>query len=358
MICNMAPPGTPLGPALDALVAACRGHYGARIMAVTSPGLLSLDSSSLLRIKSADTMRVLPRVMPDRVTGQEVRQRGGAMLECLSAREADVFILGDAAAFRLASQIALWSRECQTACRWIALPACPYNSVPFTAASIGFGSAVRWCSSLAAALHDERRRDLHGAPVAILEIAGDTTGWLAAGSAALAGSPSEPVFCITPDMAVAADALCATLGRAVTTHGCALLVTSAVAHTAAGHCLAVPGVSVGIALHQMLTAHGGLDATVTSICPADMFDPAYVSARDMADSRAMARAAVRAARKAEPCALMLRRAADAAGRHLIHTVSLLEATDIPRTLPRPYINSRGYKPLPLLRDHLMCFAQG
>ena len=356
VVALMAPPGTPLGPALDALFAACRVPYGGRISYAASPTLLSLDPAHLVRVKSAAALQAAPRIVTCDMSVEALRRDGVAMLDCLSALQADLFVLGDAAAMRLIGRIALWSRERQAACRWIGIPACPCNSVPFTASSIGFGSAVRWCAALATALLDARRRDPRGAPIGILEIAGDNNGWLSAGAAALAGSHQHPVFCITPDMAVDAAALCAALCRAIKTHGCAVLATSAVLHDAARRPIAPSGMSSVIALRHLIATHVKLDAVVATVHPTDMLDPAHVSRRDMTDSRTMARAAARVARKAEACVVLNRRAAGMAYRLLTHTMPLLEAADSPRTLPPQYIRPSAFLPQPALRDHLLCFA--
>ena len=356
VVTPMASPGTYVAPALEALFAACHGRYGDRVFTADVARMPDLAASSLVRARTAEALHRASRIASSDISVQDLRSRGVSMLDALSALQADVFVLGDAGAMRLSARLALWSREHRAACRWIGIPACPYNSVPFTASSIGFGSALNWCAALGTALRAGRQRDHKAAPIGILDISGDTTGWLAAGAAALAGAGNQPVFCITPGMALDADTLCVALRRAVQRDGHAVIFTGASARDTAGRHIASLGTSAAQAVREIITTHMRLEVVVMQVCPADVFDEAHMSARDAADSRLMARAAVRAACKGESCVVLNRRAPGSRYSLLTHTMPLLDVVSAPRMISAQYLRPKVYQPKPALRTYLQWFA--
>lgn len=132
------------------------------------------------RVRSERGLRELQRVRVPEESLAELQQKGADLAAELRRAATDVLVCGDAAALRSAARLALWTRAAAPATRWIGVPCCPYNSVPFTVCSVGYASALRYCAEI---VRREARRAGGVAPAVNIE--GDVHGWLALGLAAL-----------------------------------------------------------------------------------------------------------------------------------------------------------------------------
>lgn len=149
------------------------------IWAVAGDDLLAAGGA-WRRVCSERGLRELERVRVPEESLAELPQKGADLAAELQRAATDVLVCGDAAALRSAARLALWTRAAAPATRWIGVPCCPYNSVPFTVCSVGYASALRYCAEM---VRREARRAGGVAPA--VKIAGDVHGWLALGLAAL-----------------------------------------------------------------------------------------------------------------------------------------------------------------------------
>lgn len=169
------------------------------------------------RVRSERGLRELGRVRVPEESLAELQHQGAALAAELQSAATDVLVCGDAAALRSAARLALWTRTAAPATRWIGVPCCPYNSVPFTVCSVGYASALRYCAEI---VRRAMRRTGGVAPAVHIE--GDAHGWLGLGLAALlaveCADTSEPLrLGLGPEMTCAKfDArLGRALGRAI-----------------------------------------------------------------------------------------------------------------------------------------------
>lgn len=132
------------------------------------------------RVRSERGLCEVERVRVPEESLAELQQKGADLAAELQRAATDVLVCGDAAALRRAARLALWTRAAAPATRWIGVPCCPYNSVPFTVCSVSYASALRHCAEIV-----RRAARRAGGLVPAVNIEGDVHGWLALGLAAL-----------------------------------------------------------------------------------------------------------------------------------------------------------------------------
>ncbi len=172
---------TCIAPLWEALLAQTCGAY-ATVWALEPGAVLAGGARPWRRLQSASRAAHTRRIAAARETLQELHTAGAGLAARLARVPTDVFVCGGADALRSAARMALWTRHAAPATRWIGVPCCPYNSVPFTLCSAGYASALRYCARVAL----ERTRTTLSSTITV---AGDAAGWLALGVAAVAPVP-------------------------------------------------------------------------------------------------------------------------------------------------------------------------
>ena len=135
------------------------------------------------RVRSERGLEEMGRVCVPEASLSELQERGVALARELRRAATDVIVCGDAGGLRGAARLALWARGEAPATRWIGVPCCPYNSVPFTVCSVGYASALRYCAGIVRGYVREA-----GEARLRVEVDGDEHGWLALGIGALCGT--------------------------------------------------------------------------------------------------------------------------------------------------------------------------
>ncbi|MCX7848009.1 MAG: hypothetical protein N2595_08285 [bacterium] len=136
------------------------------------------------RVKSVRGLVAAGPVAVPEVTLAELDRCGEAFAGALRAHPTDVLVCGGAEALRAAARLAVWARVTAPATRWVAVPCCLWNGVPFTVCALGYASGLRWCAQQVRALMRGREG---GVPT--VTIRDDSYGWLRLGLVALFGTP-------------------------------------------------------------------------------------------------------------------------------------------------------------------------
>ena len=193
----MPPTGTWVRPAWDAFIPALQ-HRGQAVVVFTGNAFPRCAAGDVERVRTAEELARHPYLAVPACRLADLRAHGAALHARLEQmRCTELYVWGDAAAMQFAARCALWCREHALPYRVIGVPACPFNSVPFTDHSLGFASALRWCAGMARSLLAATVRGRRQTPLGVLEIQGDRWGWLSAGAAALAGDGAR-VLCLPP----------------------------------------------------------------------------------------------------------------------------------------------------------------
>lgn len=172
LVLAMQPEGTVLGEFWESLWGAAQGVY----CGIWVPGADEiLEDVKWRKVRGAGELARARRVGVAPTGLAEVERRGAALAEKLRDEPTDVVVCGDGGALRSAARLALWTRVAAAETRWIAVPCCPFNSVPFTVCTLGYASALRYCS------REVQANVRRGVRVTDVEIKGDIHGWLRLG---------------------------------------------------------------------------------------------------------------------------------------------------------------------------------
>jgi hypothetical protein len=347
LICNMTSPGLFTAPLWDGLLSAATRKYDA-VFLLSTDDLRSLSHKNAIQIKTADDVDLSPSLKRQSLTQTEIRKHGSGILSVLeSLSNPDIFFCGDITAIRLASRLALWCRENANPSTWIALPCCPFNSVPFAEFSAGFGSVLSATTARGSSLLETCRKSARETPVGILNISDDHFGWLTAGTAALASSDGLS-HCILPGTHFSVDELCNTLSRSLQKQEHVLLVMSTI--NATGY-KGTPG-------HLANVIEATLETGVRRVTcfPDSLPDSRCASKQDMKDSKAMGRAAIRLARKARDSILVANHCVPGSAHSLeFQAASLLESVYTLRTVPNAFYRAKTFRTTAALSQLLACF---
>lgn len=287
---------------------------------------------SIKRIYDAQTLLAPDSDMRD------VRVQASALFDTLTAHgAADVYAVGDVHALRWVSRCALYARETKKDIRWAAIPCCAVNSVPQTLVSCGFGAALSQCVEIVNAFTDEIKRIALTSPVGICEIQDDTTGWLAAGSAAVV-TDTDSAYCYIPSSGMTTDTCKEKITHAIRDKGYAIILTNTSAQEVKQIC----------ELERIGYRH-------ITMYPREYSLQEYVSRRDRDISISAGKMAVRAIRHGHIAQLVIRRAGVGSIKEKWDATPLADALSAVRSIPAHYLRSRVLKPSDELRKMCMPF---
>jgi hypothetical protein len=345
----MMAPGNACGPLWGALTGACLEVYG-HVVRPVSDDLFGIAPDGVARLRRAqDAPESILPCMPYSL--EDIRTRGVRLQEWLDAHNAHVFVAGDARAMQVAARLDLWRRETGSTARWIGIPSCPYNSVPFTDYNAGFPSTLAWCVAILNAAARTRARTPHQ-PVAVLEIIGDTTGWLTAGCAALADGAST-ALCLMPTGANELNRLYTAVGSALSGNRPVIVVCGAVVRDGHHRPIAPVDAPAGPALAARIAQHFGMAPVLLTVDPSACESPLPSVRVEKRDARGLARAAIRQARKAAQGLLVTARRAPTENYRLQYGGTLLtEAVNTPRAIGDRFVRARSCAPTPALAEYL------
>jgi hypothetical protein len=346
----MMPAGSAAGPLWEALTSACIATYS-RVVSPIADDLFALAPDGVTRVRKAqDAPAVVLPPLPYSL--EDIRTGGLRLQQWLDAHNVHVFVIGDARAMQLAARLDLWRRETGSLARWIGIPSCPYNSVPFTDYNAGFATALTWCLAMAAGAARARSRVRFRRPVAVLEIAGDTTGWLTAGSAALAGSECSGL-CLMPTGANELTRLYTAIENARRKGQSAIVVCGDVVRDGHHRPVAPVDAPAGPAVAARIRQHFGNEPVLLTVNPGMCESPLPVPRVEKRDARGLARAAVRHAPKAAQGLLIVGRRAPAEKYRLQYgSTFLTEAVNTPRALGDRFVRPQSCAPAPALAEYL------
>jgi len=347
LICNMASPGVLTAPLWDGFLSAASRKYDS-VFLLSANDLRRVSPENILRISSAAEIDRFPALACQSLSQADIRKNGTSILAVLDRLfQPDIFFCGDINAIRLASRLTLWCRENANPSVWIALPSCPFNSVPFADFNAGFGSALATTSALASSLQDSCRRSARATPIGLLDISNDHYGWLTVGTAALTAGTGQ-VHCILPGTQFSNDELCKTLSRSLKKQNHVLLVMSSISGSQKESSPRL----VTAAIEKTL----GAGVRHVTCYPGDLAGPARVSKQDLKDCKAMGRAAVRLARKSRNSILVANHRVPGETHTLVfQPTALLEAVYTVRKVPDSFFRPKTFRTSAALSKLLACF---
>jgi|GEM_PF-2595081 len=341
-------------PLLEKLLASSLQNYK-HCFIPNSEELLSLKKQNLKLIKSSKTLNKFPYIVNQNLSLPKIRENGKKLIETFKDfPEMDFFVVGDFAAMKFASRLSLWFFENNLKNKFIAVPCCPFNSVPFTEFSAGFGSALKWCADTATAFLMKSCKPQPEGLVGIMEIKDDKTGWLTSGSAALCGFPKQTLT-IVPGYLPNTKSLLTELRRIIKVNKTALVVVGDSLKICSGK---------GIIHHKQKTGQiicdivskAGIPAVKFQISPGILFDNTHISKQDNKLSKAFAVAAVKLARKSKSNIMVVNRFGSGVPRRLtFEAVSLYDAVNTPRRRPEKFL-SKKLRSAAALKKYLELFA--
>jgi hypothetical protein len=355
LICNMTLPGVWSLPLWKSLLSAGSKTYES-VFLLSADDLLAVTSRNAVTISTGDDAGRHPALRYQELSQAGIRRNGQKILKLLgSLSNPDVFFCGDYHAVRLASRLSLWCRENNNPSAWAAVPCCPFNSVPFVDFSVGFGSALANAAAMGTILHNACNHVSRETPVGILVVSGDRYGWLTAGTAALAGTAGK-THCILPGTQFSPAQLCKVLAASLNRYKHILLVMSDMTGLTGTHHSKTGKEDNPRYLSAAIEEILGTGVRVHAWYPANMVDPAHLSKRDIKNTIAMGRAAVRLARSARNGILVINhRNPGEAGKLSVRSTPLLEAVNTVRTVPESYFRSKTFTITPALLKLLAPF---
>ncbi|NKI36485.1 6-phosphofructokinase [Wenzhouxiangella sp. XN79A] len=286
----------------------------------------------------------------------ESRREYERLIEVFDAHDIGTFLYnGGNDSADTAHKVARMAEQFGYPLRALGVPKTIDNDLAVTDNCPGFGSVAKYVSvSILEASLDVMSMASSSTKVFILEVMGRHAGWIAAAAGlAQRGDGDPPQIILFPEVPFDRETFCAAVERSVREHGYCSVVVSEGARDAAGTFLADAG-STDAFGHKQL---GGVAPVVADIVESDLGHKVHwavsdylqrsarhiASATDVAQARAVGRAAVEFARAGQSGVMpVIRRIADDPYDWDIVSAPLADIANHEKTLPSDYIADDGF----------------
>lgn len=300
---------------------------------------LLLEEKTLKLFKVPKEINKLHSIKTPNLSMQEIRKNGESIIKTFkNIPNTDIFVIGDFYAMKFASLLSLWFLENNLKNKFIAIPCCPFNSVPFTELSAGFLSTLNWCKNIADSFFENI--NIATQNVAVMEIKGDETGWLTAATAALCSFPNKTLF-LTSDFIFDEDLFFIELKKSVEKNLNVIVLVGNQLKIRTGKKIVHHRQNIGTLISKIISK---TKIPVSNFqVPTDLlFDQAHISKKDIKISKLYATAAIKFAKKSKGNIMVINRNNFSCKTNLsFEAIPLYDAVTTPRKVPDKFF-SKNY----------------
>ncbi len=342
-------------PLLENLTAACLKKYD-NCYIPDSENFFSIKKNNIKLINKVEDLIKFPYIVNFNTPSLlEIREKGAMTIDAFKHYpDSDIFVVGNLNAMKFASRMALWFLENNLDSKFIAVPCCPFNSVPFAAFSAGFGSALKSCADSADSFIECANSPMHNPSAGVMEINGDKTGWLAAGTAALSRFSDQILF-VAPDGLLDSNKLLMELRKIIDKNKNVLVVVGDSVKISSEKGVVHRKHKVGRVICDIISKTD-ISIFQFQIAPGVLSLPVHISKQDAKLSKFYASAAVKSAKKCNGNIMVVNRMNyNGRFRFSFETVQLYDAVNTPRKLPEKFI-AKNYRATAQLKKHLEFIA--
>jgi len=348
----MPPRGTYTKPLLKNLLDTCLSKY-ANVLIPDSEDFLSIKKQNLKPIKSFEELVKFPYIVNNNLLSlPQIREKGNQLIKTFkNFSNVDFFVVGDYDAMKFAALLSLWFLENKLKSKFIAIPCCPFNSVPFTEFSAGFGSALKLCKETA----DTFIKEKLNSSVGVMQIKGDKTGWLTAGTSALCNFPNQTLF-ISPETVLDTNNLLSETEKICLKDKTALIIIGEFLKTKSEKGI-VHHIQKVWQLINKIIAKAGFKTFNFQISTDFLFDEAHISKYDKKICKSYGAAAVKFAKKSKGNIMIINRPGfNSRNSFSFDAIPLYDAVTTPRKLPNKFL-TKNYRRSPALKKYLELIAK-
>ncbi len=344
----MPPRGTYAKPLLEKLLDTCLSKYE-NCLIPDSEDFLSIEKQNLKPIKSFEELIKFPYIVNKNVSLQEIRKKSKRLIETFkNIPNADIFVVGDFNAMKFSSLLSLYFLENNLKNKFVAIPCCPFNSIPFTEFSAGFLSALNWSKNMAEAFLKSGSGMKPG--IGIMEIKGDETGWLTVGTAALSNFPNQTLF-LAPDIIFDDKVFLIELKKIINKNKTVLIIVGETLKIKSDKRIIHQKQNVAQIISKIISK-AGFSIFNFQIAPGILFDEAHISKHYIKMSRSFATAAVKFAKKSKGNIMVVNRLNFSRSSNFsFEAIPLYDAVTTPRKFPGKF-HSKNYRVTMALKNYL------